>query len=143
MNIPGHMAIALAQDQMLAALSQPHRRGKMRRALLLASLFPDMVDKTIGYVFHAMPNGRHYAHSVFGLFGFSALVSLGWGREVGLAWFTGYLGHLLVDSTRLVPWFFPLLAYPFPPGRLKFDLGQLARESLLLGLVLILRRISR
>ncbi|NJN94707.1 MAG: hypothetical protein HC875_11745 [Anaerolineales bacterium] len=109
MQIPGHLAVALAQSRL-----PPFRASKrLLFVLLLASLFPDIVDKTIGYVLQAMPNGRHFAHNIFSLLGLSLLVTLIWGRRTGYAWFSGYLGHLLADSTRRVPWFFPLKKYPF------------------------------
>jgi hypothetical protein len=140
MQIPGHLAVALAQANL-----PPFSRSSKRRlpVLLLASLFPDVVDKTIGYIFHAMPNGRHYAHNLFSLLGSTLLVALIWGRLTAQAWFLGYLGHLLVDSERLVPWFFPLKRYPFKKGQLKFEPSQLGREALLLAFVLFLRHLSR
>jgi hypothetical protein len=139
MQIPGHLAIALAQANLPSL-----RRGSKRLLvfLLLASLFPDLVDKTIAYGFHAMPNGRHYAHSLFGLLGSTLLVTLLWDRCRGSAWLLGYLGHLLVDTDRLVPWFFPLKQYPFKKGRLRFAPTELGWELLFLALVLLLRRLS-
>lgn len=134
MQIPGHLAVALAQSRL-----PPFRASKrLLFALLLASLFPDIMDKTIGYVLHAMPNGRHYAHNIFSLMGLSLLVTLIWGKTAGYAWFNGYLGHLLADSDGCVPWLFPLKKYPFPKGRLTFQPAQLLRESLLLALVMSL-----
>jgi len=108
--------------------------------LLIASLFPDIVDKTIGYIFHAMPNGRHYAHNVFSLTGSALLIGLLWDRAAGYAWFIGYVGHLLADNDSMVPWFFPLKKYPFKQGRLSFKLLPMLRESILLAFVLVLRR---
>ena len=140
MQIPGHLAVALAQSNL------PLFRCKSKRLLiplLIASLFPDIVDKTIGYVFHAMPNGRHYAHNVFSWLGLSLLVTMIWGKAAGYAWFSGYLGHLLVDSESMLPWFFPLKKYLFEPGRLKFEPTQLLRETIFLALALIIYRISR
>ncbi|MFN8453854.1 MAG: metal-dependent hydrolase [Anaerolineae bacterium] len=140
MQIPGHLAVALAQASL-----PPLRRGSKRLllVLLLASLFPDMVDKTIGYIFHLMPNGRHYAHNLFSLLGSTLLVTLLAGRSTGGAWFLGYLGHLLVDTERMVPWFFPVKQYSFKKGRLHFKPAQLGREFLFLVLVLLLRRLSQ
>ncbi len=140
MQIPGHLALALAQSRLLP----PGRRNRRTLIpLLIASLFPDVVDKSIGYLFHLMPNGRHYMHNIFSLVGFSWLVTLIWGQEAGRGWFMGHLGHLLADSSRWLPWFFPFKSYSFRPGRLRFDRSQLARESLLLGVVLVLYRLSR
>lgn len=137
MQIPGHLAVALAQYRLL-----PGQEGGRKRlaVLLFAALFPDMVDKSIGYVFGLMPNGRHYAHNIFSLVGSSALVAAVGGRAVGRAWFAGYLGHLLADSNRQVPWLFPLKTYPFRQGRLSFKLPLLAREMVLLAGVLLARR---
>ncbi|MCK6623974.1 MAG: metal-dependent hydrolase [Anaerolineae bacterium] len=134
MQIPGHLALALAQSRL------PPFRASRRLLffLLLASLFPDIVDKTIGYVFQAMPNGRHYAHNIFSLLGFSLLVTLMWGKTAGWAWFSGYLGHLLADNIQRVPWFFPLKKYRFNKGRLAFEPAQLLREGFFLALVLLL-----
>lgn len=137
MQIPGHLAIALAQHGLPPFRQQ---QGRTLVFLLIASLFPDMVDKTIGYILHAMPNGRHYAHNVFSLAGASLLVGLLWGRAAGYAWFMGHLGHLLADSDRLVPWFFPLKKYPFKQGQLSFRPVEMLQETILLALVLALRR---
>lgn len=111
--------------------------------LFIASLFPDMVDKTVGYVFHAMPNGRHYAHNIFSLTGTTLLITLLWGRPTGYAWFMGYLGHLLADLSGLVPWLFPLKRYPFKQGRLSFNPSQLLKETIFLALVFILHRAAQ
>ncbi len=138
MQIPGHLAVALAQASL-----PPFRRGSKRRplVLLLASLFPDVVDKSIGYLFRLMPNGRHYAHNLFSLGGSTLLLTLLAGRSTGAAWFWGYLGHLLVDMPGMIPWFFPWKQYPFKKGRLKFEPIQIGWELLFLVLVLLLRRI--
>ncbi|MEW5959072.1 MAG: metal-dependent hydrolase [Chloroflexota bacterium] len=140
MQIPGHLTVALAQYRLLF---YRRRRKEILLPLLLASLFPDVVDKVVGYGFRLMPNGRHYAHNIFGLAGFSTLVTLIWGRAAGLAWFVGYLGHLLADSEGLVPWLFPLRTYPFRQGRLSVDLRQLLKELLWLMVMLLALRRTR
>ena len=137
MQIPGHLAVALLQERLLL----PGEARASAPVLLIASLFPDVVDKTIGYVFHFMPNGRHYSHNIFSLLLISGGVTLLGGRRAGYAWFIGHLGHLLADCGDLMPWFFPLKRYPFVKGRLKFVPARLLRESLWLGLVLIARRL--
>ncbi len=139
MQIPGHLAVAVAQSNLPLFRRGPRR---LLAILLLASLFPDVVDKTIGYVFQAMPNGRHYTHNVFSLVGLSLLVGLLGGQTAGRAWFAGHLGHLLADSDRLVPWFFPLKKYPFQKGRLAFGRMQMLKESMLLLAVLIIHRLD-
>jgi hypothetical protein len=149
MQIPGHLAVALATHTLLPffrfQLDAKGENGSRRLLipLLTASLLPDVVDKTIGYIFHLMPNGRHYAHNLFSLGGSSLLVWLIWGRVTGLAWFAGYLGHLLADSSRPVPWLFPLRKYPFKKGQLKFEPDGFLSETILLVLMLIVRQLDR
>jgi membrane-bound metal-dependent hydrolase YbcI (DUF457 family) len=141
MQIPGHLAVAVAQYRLL---SHHQRNEELMATLLIASLFPDMVDKSIGYVFHAMPNGRHYMHNLWSLLLMSLLVSLIWGRKVGQVWFIGHLGHLLADISRdsIVPWYFPIKKYRFRPGRLRFRPGQILKELVLLGVVLMFYRLT-
>jgi hypothetical protein len=139
MQIPGHIAVALAQDFLIPSKKKP---GALLKPLVVASLFPDLMDKTIGYIFRLMPNGRHFAHNIFSLVGLSLIVSLIWGRTTGYAWFIGYLGHLLVDSDNLVPWFFPFRNYPFEKGRLTFRPAQMLYEMLLVVLVVLIRRLA-
>ena len=137
MHIPGHLAVALAQH----CLPPLAKYEKALKPLLLACLFPDAVDKTIGYVFHAMPNGRHYMHNVFSLVGVSLVVGLIWGRVTGTAWFLGHLGHLLADIPR-VPWFFPVKKYGFRKGRFRIPKpARLIQETVFLSLALIMHRI--
>ena len=140
MHIPGHLAVAAVQYRLFN--SQQQGRSVVV-PLLIASLLPDAVDKFIGYIWGVMPNGRHYAHNLFSLVGLSALVALVWGKTVGQAWFLGYLGHLLADGNRFVPWLFPFKRYSFPSGSLRFNLVQFIREAIVLGLVLTLLRIAR
>jgi hypothetical protein len=59
-----------------------------------------------------------------------------------LAWFVGYLGHLLADGKK-VPWFFPVQTYHFYPGRLRFKPGRMMKESIFLVVVLIIHRLTR
>lgn len=139
MHIPGHLAIALAQH----CLPPLIKNKKTLKPLLLASVFPDAVDKTIGYILHFMPNGRHYAHNIFSLVGISLGVGLIWGKVTGYAWFLGYLGHLLADSNSFVPWLFPIQKYAFKKGRLRApDPAHLIREIIFLLIVSIIHRIS-
>ncbi len=138
MHIPGHLAVALAQH----CLPPLIKYKKALKPLVLASLFPDAVDKTIGYVLQAMPNGRHFAHNIFSLVGISLIVGLTWGKVVGSAWFLGYLGHLFIDNLTFVPWFFPVKKYSFKKGRLRTpDPTQLIRETIALFIVMIVHRL--
>ncbi len=137
MHIPGHIAVAIAQYRLLSYHKQ---NQEMLKPLLLASLFPDLVDKTVGYILRLMPNGRHYSHNLLSLILISLIVTLIWGKTVGYAWFLGHLGHLLADH-GWVPWFFPLKKYQFRPGKLTFKWSQLVEETILLILVLFVYRV--
>jgi len=139
MHIPGHLALALAQHRL-----PPLSANKNALApLLLSSIFPDLVDKTLGYVLHVMPNGRHYAHNIFSLVGISLLVSLIWGKATGLAWFLGYLGHLLADQHSAVPWLFPARKYHFSHSKFHFSMGLFLKEAVFLLLALIIYKFGR
>jgi hypothetical protein len=139
MHIPGHIAVGLA----LHCLPPLSKDKATLKPLLLASIFPDLVDKTIGYVFHAMPNGRHYAHNVFSLLSLWLLITMVWGQRIGYAWFLGHLGHLLADQHSLVPWLFPLKNYGFKKGRLTIAPVQFTREVGFLVLALVVYRMCR
>lgn len=136
MQIPGHLAVAIAQHYLIAG---PRQDSVVLKPLLLASLFPDIVDKSLGYVFHVMPNGRHYAHNIFSLTLLSLAVTLIWGKRVGYSWFIGYLGHLLADlsAQSRVPWFFPVKSYTFKQGQLRFESSQIFKEIIFLVLVIL------
>lgn len=140
MHIPGHLAVALVQYRLVFPRT---RKKKIISLLLLTSLMPDVVDKSIGYILHLMPNGRHYAHNIFSLLGSSVLMTLVGGKLGGQAWFIGYLGHLLADSDRLVPWLFPLKSYPFQRGQLTFESDQLLKETIWLVLAAVMLRLTR
>lgn len=137
MQIPGHLAVAIAQYHLITG---PQQDSVVLKPLLLASLFPDIVDKSLGYVFHVMPNGRHYAHNLFSLTLLSLAVTLIWGKRVGYGWFIGYLGHLLADiSTQSrVPWLFPVKSYRFEQGQLRFRSSQIIKEIIFLVLVTLI-----
>ncbi|MCB0193988.1 MAG: metal-dependent hydrolase [Anaerolineae bacterium] len=138
MHIPGHLAIALAQHR-LPALSTDNN---LLKPLLLASLFPDVIDKSLGYGFRVMPNGRHYAHNIFSLLGTTAFVTAVWGKKAGYAWLAGYLGHLLADRNSLVPWLFPLQSYDFKEGRFYFNKSQFLKELLFLLIAIVFYRLA-
>ncbi|MBN1994265.1 MAG: hypothetical protein JW953_16325 [Anaerolineae bacterium] len=141
MHIPGHIAVALVEHRFLVLQGQDEQ--VMLKPLLIASVFPDLVDKAIGYVFHLMPNGRHYAHNIFSVIGLSLAVALVWGKTVGLAWFVGHLGHLLADDIRRVPWLFPVRPYHFYQGRLKLKPIRFLKETIFLAVVLFIYHYSR
>ena len=134
MHIPGHLAVALAQH---GVIPKSRRQRRLLVVLLVASLFPDILDKTIGYVLKIMPNGRHFAHNIFTLIGLSLFAGLIGGKEVGYAWFGGHLGHLLADAKGFVPWFFPIKRYQFYEGQLTFKPLEIIRETIFLILTMV------
>jgi hypothetical protein len=140
MHIPGHLAVGLASHRVLI-LANPNEEIPLR-PLLFAGLFPDVVDKALGYVFHVMPNGRHYAHNIFAMALLWAVVTLVWGKQIGIAWLVGYWGHMLADG-RKVPWLFPVKSYHFYPGRLRFNIAQFCKEIIFLLVVIFLYQLTR
>lgn len=136
MHVPGHLAVALLQNRIVF-----NGQADTLKPILVASLFPDLSDKTIGYILRLMPNGRHYGHNLFALVLTSLLVYVIFGRTTAQAWFVGYVGHLLADLNGAVPWTFPLQPHEFEPGRLRLYLPVLLREGVFLALVIVLYRV--
>ncbi len=102
MIFPGHLASVLLVT----------RFGDVDRpTALAASLFPDAVDKALHWLAHRTPSDRLWAHTVWALMGSSALA---WafghmtGRpKVGRSWLTGYVVHLLGDTSAPLAFFYP------------------------------------
>ena len=87
-----------------------HRLGNISlRAIALASLFPDIVDKCLQF-FGVFASGRHVAHNLFALVLSTLLVAILCGKRSSFSWLLGYAGHLLADLpfSWSMPWFFPL-----------------------------------
>jgi len=138
MNVFGHLAVAITQHR----LFNLSKLGQQTAIFIgVSSLFPDIVDKSIGYIFQLMPNGRHYAHNVFSLVGSTLVVFLLWGKTASYAWGIGYLGHLLADTSRTIPWLFPIRRYSFSKGQgLRFVPSQMIRELIWLVVAVIFHR---
>ena len=89
MILPGHVAAAVLAASGLHA----NLRGS-----LAASMFPDLVDKPLRWLWHVTPNDRIPAHSLLGC----VLSTLGaWtlgGRSFGRGWLVGYGAHLACDE---------------------------------------------
>ena len=100
----GHFAVPIIIKQHLPQEKLP--------ALAIASIFPDMVDKTLKQL-KVRPNGRTFSHSLLGLGISSLLVTLIWGKAAGRSWTIGYLLHLLGDLGGTVPWLYPFKDYNF------------------------------
>lgn len=95
-----------------------------RSALIIGSIFPDIIDKTI--LFLGLGSGRYYFHSLLFVFlSFSVLFLITKGinkgnKEVSFAFLIGMLFHLLLDMPG-IPLFYPFVQYdivivddPFP-----------------------------
>ena len=69
---------------------------------------PDAIDKTLAWVFGAVPSGRHIGHTPF-----AAVAAIVFGRRTGLAFGVAYLSHLVTDrwGDGHVPWLMPLKRY--------------------------------
>ena len=102
----GHVAISVLQHHYLKTDLAPTVAG---------GVFPDVVDKTLCQVLHLTPSGRMFGHTLAGLALSAVVVGLIWGRRAVWSWTLGYLGHLLGDMGRLVPWLYPFVQYDFPP----------------------------
>ena len=101
----GHVTVSLLEHRYLNADLVP---------VLVAGVFPDVVDKTLCQALHLTPSGRMFGHTLVGLALSAAVVRLIWGRQAGWSWALGYLAHLLGDMGGFVPWLYPFLAYGFP-----------------------------
>ena len=83
-----------------------------RFALIIGSMFPDIMDKTISFL--KLAHGRGYFHSlflVFICFGILFLFTKG-NKPVSVSFLFGMLFHLLLDLPG-IPLFFPFVQYDF------------------------------
>jgi hypothetical protein len=157
MILPGHIAAAV--------LCHRHLKLDLRLALV-ASLLPDVVDKFLYHVLHAVPGSRVPMHTLLAWLATTALVALcawAWsafplplrgGRGKGLfilppsslsfAWFLAYGAHLLCDSPLFggdLPFLYPFRAYDFssPRAPLAFlwGLGEWPIYTLLMEALLV------
>ena len=107
------------------------------RIAVAATLFPDVLDKSLKLVFQVMPTGRTFGHGLPLVLVATVVVGLWKGRHGAYSWFMGHLGHLLADwpLTGYVPWLYPLKDYEFPQGgppvlvtwpEMALELGTLA-----------------
>jgi membrane-bound metal-dependent hydrolase YbcI (DUF457 family) len=89
-------------------------------ALLLGSLGPDIIDKTISLPITG--NGRYIAHSLL----FDVVISLivlavFWkNKRIWIGFIVGWQMHILLDVGGFMPWLFPFVNYEFPERSLSF-----------------------
>jgi len=85
-------------------------------------LLPDVIDKFLfagGFV----PCGVFISHTVF----FGPIISLlaflvTKRKDIAFALLFGSFAHLLEDANHFVPWFYPIINYPFNCGQLSFTI---------------------
>lgn len=103
MILPGHLASAIIASRL---------PGMHRPTALAASLFPDLFDKMLHWIFHATPSDRLWGHTAWAMVGTTVIA---WTLEKGLqkpnvgrSWLWGYAVHLAGDITAPVPLLYPL-----------------------------------
>jgi len=136
--LPGHVAAAYLAASAL---------GADRRAVLAASLFPDLVDKPVRWLLRLTPNDRIPAHTLLVCMLTWVAARLLLGQSFSRGWLVGYSAHLLCDQVnahlnpgRLYLWW-PFRRYKMHTGPtgLGSSLNDFSPASLLLeGSVVVL-----
>jgi len=136
--IPGHLSVSLVLKKYCRLELVP---------VVVAGLFPDIVDKFLADIVHVADYGRNYMHSIPGLVVCTLAVYAVKGKIWGLSWALGHFGHLIGDL-KFVPWFFPFVSYDTPPNvnvydikavvTTLFDWYGLILEAALLSIALLL-----
>jgi hypothetical protein len=105
--LAGHLGVSVLAHRYLKADLVP---------VVVAGVFPDVVDKTLCQGLHILPSGRMWGHTLLGLAVSTFIVRLLWGRQTAWSWAVGYLGHLVGDLGGQVPWLYPFVQYDFEPS---------------------------
>lgn len=96
-----HAAFGYLLYSLFARLRGNRPRGTAAvLALLVATQFPDLLDKPLAWVVHVLPAGRSLGHSLLfavPLLSAVTLVSANWRLGLGVAVVVGYLSHLAGD----------------------------------------------
>jgi len=101
----GHVAVSVLQHRYLKAdLKQ----------VVVAGVFPDVVDKALCHTVHLTPSGRMLGHTLLALSISTLAVRWIWGQRAARSWALGYLGHLIGDLGDFLPWLYPFVQYNFP-----------------------------
>ncbi len=103
MILPGHIALAIYGHKLL--------RVELPTAVV-ATLAPDIVDKTLAQVLQITPSGRYAMHSLVGWAAASAAAYLLGGKNKGRAWAVGHFLHFVGDGGEM-PWLLFLRRYSF------------------------------
>jgi hypothetical protein len=112
--------------------------GTDLRAGLAVSMFPDLIDKPVRWVFRLTPNDRIPAHTLLGWTLSTAVALALFGRRFARGWAVGYGSHLLCDevNAHLNPgriyfwWPFRRYAMHTGPTGLKSSLNDFSPASL-------------
>jgi len=135
MFLTGHIASALLASR---------RWALDPRIVIAATLFPDVVDKSAKHLLHVVPFGRLPAHTLLVLAltaGIVFLVDRHYGRHGRwlAAWLAGYVAHLVLDFSDIVPLLWPFRPYGMPEHPLG-SMGQhtaAIRASMIIELILV------
>lgn len=137
MIFPGHLAAAT-----LAARALKADRG----ASLASSMFPDLIDKPVRWLFGITPNDRIPAHTLLACLLTTTVSRVVAGKRFGYGWLVGYGSHLLCDevNAHLNPgriyfwWPFKRYEMHVGPTGLSSSLGDFSSASLLVEAVTVL-----
>lgn len=81
---------------------------------MAASLFPDLVDKTLAWFLHVTPYGRYLAHNLTALAVTTLVVWAIFKRKAAVSWLIGYAVHLALDLGSYLPLLWPWIDFQFP-----------------------------
>jgi inner membrane protein len=128
MFVWGHVGLTLAAMKFIEKiLSMKNKKTSSwydYRFIILGSVLPDLIDKSIYFFFREMKTGRSFGHT---LLSWCIILNLGlfiWAvfkKPVLVALAAGYLLHFLFDIMWLNPetLFWPILGFEFPRANRK------------------------
>ena len=104
--LSGHLAFAALLRHYLKPDAAPTVGGSMA---------PDLVDKALFRWLGVTNSSRTYGHTLLGATVSTLLIRIFWGKSAARSWCLAYLGHLLADSEKHIPWLYPLPGHRFRP----------------------------
>jgi hypothetical protein len=105
--LSGHLAVAALLRHYLKTVPLPTLGG---------SAAPDLLDKALYQGAGATNSSRTYGHTLLGAAVSTLLVHFILGKTAAQSWLIGYLGHLLCDADKYLPWLYPWPRYRFYPS---------------------------
>jgi hypothetical protein len=114
--------------------------------VVTASIFPDLVDKPLRFVFHQFEFGRNIMHSLPGLVVISLIFMIIFEKRVGFNWAVGHMGHIGADVAGdivsnlpvCIPWLWPFVGYYYVPVSYTFRWQILFTETILTAMAVFL-----